>query len=47
MKAIIIGAIGVFLSLCFIIEGEWWAFFTLIISGMVIGGGMGSLEKKN
>ena len=47
MKAIIIGIIGGIISLCLILNGVWWGFFTLIFSGMVIGGGMGSEEKNS
>lgn len=47
MKAIVVGSIGAFLSLIFIMQGEWWAFFTLIFSGMIIAGGLGSQEKDD
>jgi len=46
MKAIIIGSVGAFLSLCLFLGGEAWAFFTLIFSGMIIAAGLDS-ENKN
>jgi hypothetical protein len=47
MKAIIIGFFGVVLSLSLILNEVWWGVFTLIFSGMVIGGGMGSEDKND